>query len=159
MAESPPSADVGGSMSYRRFSPSAGYQLRKPPLSVGWLTWLWMTLIDSCLTCTFTLQSMTFFLHFFCKVIDIHQLTLTDSWLNPDFTWLLVVFFDFSRLQYDYWLTFFFTEDYVQHWSQGRDRRCIEDRLNGEWYVLWRGTPFWKNTGREAPCRGGTDWS
>ena len=35
MAESPPSADVGWSMSYRRFSPSAGYQLRKPPLSVG----------------------------------------------------------------------------------------------------------------------------
>ena len=35
MAESPPSADIGWSMSYRRFSPSAGYQLRKPPLSVS----------------------------------------------------------------------------------------------------------------------------
>ena len=35
MAESPPSANVGWSMSYRRFSPSAGYQLHKPPLSVG----------------------------------------------------------------------------------------------------------------------------
>ena len=35
MAESLPSADVGWSMSYRRFSPSAGYQLPKPPLSVG----------------------------------------------------------------------------------------------------------------------------
>ena len=35
MAESLPSADIGWSMSYRRVSPSAGYQLRKPPLSVG----------------------------------------------------------------------------------------------------------------------------
>ena len=35
MAESPPSANVGWSMSYRRFSPSAGYQLHKPPLSVS----------------------------------------------------------------------------------------------------------------------------
>ena len=37
MAESLLLADVGWSMSYRRFSPSAGYQLRKPPLSVGCL--------------------------------------------------------------------------------------------------------------------------
>ena len=36
MVESPPSADVGWSMSYRRFSPSAGYQLHKPPLYLGW---------------------------------------------------------------------------------------------------------------------------
>ena len=40
MVESPPSADIGWSMSYRRFSPSAGYQLRKPPLSVGCSTLL-----------------------------------------------------------------------------------------------------------------------
>ena len=46
-------------------------------------------------------------------------------------------------------------ESCVQDWawtrSQGRGRISIEDRLNGEHYVLWRGALFWKNRGQKAP--------
>ena len=95
--------------------------------------WLWLTLAWLALSLC---SQWHFFCIFFCKVIDIHQLTLTDSWLNPDFTWLLVIFFDFSWLQYDYWLTFFFTEDEVSARSPWLMEVCVSVVNMYEWVCL-----------------------
>ena len=59
MAESPPSADIGWSMSYRRFSLSAGYQLHKPLLYHG---------------CTLSL-ALSYSLSHFCASITICSLS------------------------------------------------------------------------------------